>query len=195
MPIARTAFCIFCDDIRHEIGNKLSYMGVYSTDMVFPPGALSDAPIVVSRFAISAWLICDINDIPRRASITVSVPPGRTVLLKNEIHVGQILANSNIHKDSINFVVQATIPMVNLRLECGGFIEVSFDADGQQIHANRLRIVIPDRPDTGADSTASPPAASPQPSEQSPSEAPVTKPSRERRRPPEPTRKRKLSNR
>lgn len=183
MPIARTAFCIFCDDIRQEIGNKLSYMGVYSTDMVFPPGALPDAPIAVPRFAISAWLICDINDIPKSASITVSVPPGRTEIIKNEIHVDPILANPNIRKDSINFVMQVTIPIVNLLLGCGGFIEVSFDVDGQQVHANRLRIVIPDSPDTGADSTASPPTASPQPSEQSPSEAPVTKPSRVRRRP------------
>ena len=180
MPISRTAFCIFCDDIRQETGNKLSYMGVYSMDMVFPPAALPDAPIIVPKFAISAWLICDINDIPKSASITVSVPPGRTEILKNEIHVNEIFANANILKDSIKFVVQATIPIVNLSLECGGFIEVSFDVDGQQIQANRLRIVIPDRPDTGADFNASRPP--PQPSEQSTSEAQVTKPSRVRSR-------------
>jgi hypothetical protein len=30
MKIAKNFYTILCDDIRHEVGNKLSYMGVYN---------------------------------------------------------------------------------------------------------------------------------------------------------------------
>jgi hypothetical protein len=29
---------LFCDDIRAELGGKISVMGIYQTDMIFPEG-------------------------------------------------------------------------------------------------------------------------------------------------------------
>ena len=36
MKIAKEIFTILCDDIRQEIGNKISLMGVYGKDIVVP---------------------------------------------------------------------------------------------------------------------------------------------------------------
>ncbi|WP_298369470.1 hypothetical protein [uncultured Bradyrhizobium sp.] len=43
-------FSIFCDDIRQEIGGKLSVMGTYVNDMVFPRS--TTIPLVLPKFCI-----------------------------------------------------------------------------------------------------------------------------------------------
>ena len=44
MSITRHLEVIFCDDIREEVGNKISYMGVYSADLTVPV-----LPIVLNK--------------------------------------------------------------------------------------------------------------------------------------------------
>jgi len=43
-------FSLFCDDIRAEVGGKMSVMGVYQADMVFPP--VQEFPITIPKFGI-----------------------------------------------------------------------------------------------------------------------------------------------
>jgi len=47
MKLAEKAYIIFCDDVREEVGNKLSLMGVYSKKIVFP-----SLPVVMRSFHI-----------------------------------------------------------------------------------------------------------------------------------------------
>lgn len=44
---------IFCDDIRQEVGNKPSFMGVYTSSMVFP--ASVTFPITLARLGIAIF--------------------------------------------------------------------------------------------------------------------------------------------
>jgi hypothetical protein len=39
---------LFCDDIRQEVGNKMSLMGLYQADMIFQ----NDFPLIIPRFGI-----------------------------------------------------------------------------------------------------------------------------------------------
>jgi hypothetical protein len=41
-------FSLFCDDIRAEVGGKISVMGIYQNDMIFP----QDPPFNLPKFAI-----------------------------------------------------------------------------------------------------------------------------------------------
>lgn len=36
MSFEPTMWCIFCDDVRQEAGNKVSYMGIYGPNLVVP---------------------------------------------------------------------------------------------------------------------------------------------------------------
>lgn len=49
MKIAKKSYIVFCDDVRDEIGGKLSLMGIYSDKIVLPaiPTALKSLNIVV----------------------------------------------------------------------------------------------------------------------------------------------------
>lgn len=48
---------IYCDDIREEVGNKSSYMGVYSGELTVP-----NAPVLLSKLCIVARATTDIDD-------------------------------------------------------------------------------------------------------------------------------------
>lgn len=45
--MSRSAAAFFCEDIRQEEGNKLSYMGIFSGDMILP-----DLPAVLPKFCV-----------------------------------------------------------------------------------------------------------------------------------------------
>lgn len=47
---APNVFVIFADDLRYEVGNKTSYLGVYQGEMVFPAGANITPKLVISAF-------------------------------------------------------------------------------------------------------------------------------------------------
>jgi hypothetical protein len=175
MPSERFATCLFCDDIRQEVGSKVSFMGVYGPDMIFAPDP-SEGPLVVPRFAIVAWLTFDIDDKPKDVSLSVFMPPGKTEVIKTELPVAQLEQHSVIQEGASKYRFQATFPIVNLIIPCSGFMDVVFVADGKEIRAGRLRIVIPNRPDSA-------PNASQPPSEQSQPFVPVAEPSPVRRRP------------
>ena len=47
--ISRTVNTIYCDDIRREVGNKMSYMGVYTSKLLVPefPAILPKLSIII----------------------------------------------------------------------------------------------------------------------------------------------------
>lgn len=184
--LPRSAFCLFCDDARQEVGNKTSYMGVYPTDIVFPPSPPPETQIVLPKLVVAAWLITDIADKPEHLTITVSAP-GNPELLKMQVSSDQLAAVSAAAPGwAQRHLVHAVFPFLNLPLPHEGFFTVVFETERETIQAGRLRVVIPDRPDPGAvpqDPILSSPTASPPPSEQSLSDVPATKRQPVRRRP------------
>lgn len=180
----RYAFCLFCDDVRAEVGNKLSYMGVYNKDILFPPlrpGTPLEVPVVLPKFVIVAWLISDINDRPERVKVRAYIPPGRTELATSEAVVADLFNPDNLLPGSQKYSIQVLLPSMNVPIPCSGFIEVTVEADGEELRAGRIQVIVPGRPapvEEPIPSTASPP-----PSEQSLPAVPETKPAPARRRP------------
>jgi hypothetical protein len=52
----RVLTAIFCDDIRHEVGNKMSFMGCYQGELFLP-----SAPIALAKFCVYVTLITPIG--------------------------------------------------------------------------------------------------------------------------------------
>lgn len=48
---------IYCDDVRQEVGNKLSYMGVYTGELNIPT-----APLMLPKLCIAIKAVCDSKD-------------------------------------------------------------------------------------------------------------------------------------
>src|SRR5579859_7835353 len=70
MPEPRSAFCIFCDDIRHEVSNKQSLIGVYNSDMIISAAP----PVFVPQLGVYLWVQSDLDDRPSQLRIRVTVP-------------------------------------------------------------------------------------------------------------------------
>lgn len=57
MSAPRHLEVIYCDDIREEVGNKFSYMGVYSGELVVARGA-----VVLPKLCVAVKAVTDIAD-------------------------------------------------------------------------------------------------------------------------------------
>lgn len=57
---------IYCDDIREEVGNKVSYMGIYSKDLFVPV-----APVVLPKLCIAVKVVTDMTDPFRELEVRI----------------------------------------------------------------------------------------------------------------------------
>lgn len=49
---------IYCDDIRNEVGNKFSFMGIYTRELTIP-----NAPLRLPKLCIAVKVVTDIDDL------------------------------------------------------------------------------------------------------------------------------------
>jgi len=182
MSEPRIAYCLFCEDIREEVGHKQSYMGVQEGEMVaaIPPGASRDSTVALPKLVIIVWLTTDFNDVPERATVTISAPPGRSVVFRSELDIGPRVPRGAPPEWASRFVMRTQIPFQNFIIAEDGVIEVVLDTQREMIVAGRLRVRLQWPRD--AESPAGTPTASEPPSEQSLPAPQETKPSPARRR-------------
>jgi hypothetical protein len=136
MPTPRVANCIFCDDIRSEVGNKVSLMGVYSADMLFPV----PPPVTFRTVGIVTWIIFDVNDRPTHLTVRVLVPPARTEVLKVETDVEGELPLQYERDEYSKGQFRFTNTINGIQFTEEGFLEVMIDTERETIRAGRLRI-------------------------------------------------------
>lgn len=183
------AHCVFCDDVRQEVGNKLSLMGMYMGDIVLPAAPPVGVPAILPKFAICVWLLCDWGDNPERITVRVYAPPGRTEITKMEATQGQIAPPVPLFDDPTKLSLITLLPIFNFAIFDEGEIEVTVETEQGTLRAGRLRVQMPSRHvQTDTSSAPSPatsdsPTAPPLPSEQSSAGLPETKPARSQRHP------------
>jgi hypothetical protein len=63
-------FTIFCDDVRYETGNKLSYMGVYDSELI----VIGEYPIVVPKLLLSVVYMADPESENHQIDLAIFLP-------------------------------------------------------------------------------------------------------------------------
>jgi uncharacterized protein DUF6941 len=138
MQSRRVANCIFCDDVRLEVGNKLSLMGVYSNDILFPAAP----PSMLQKLCVVVWLISDLDDSPGKLAFRILSPPDKKELARIEVNGQELVGMPGYYAPdefSRNSFIRLVLPMINIRLESEGAIEVWIDvADEESFRAGRL---------------------------------------------------------
>lgn len=136
MADPRVAHCIFCDDIRLELGGKYSIMGIYSGQMF----VASSPPATLPRFGIVAWLIADVDDIPERVTWTVHVLPELGQVVQADVQVSDITI---VNMDGATKVyLQVSMPMSSFVIPQEGSIEVWVETETGRIRAGRLVVMF-----------------------------------------------------
>ncbi len=152
-------------------------MGMYQGDISFPSD-LPPGPIVVPKLVIAWWLLCDINDRPKRITVHIYGPPGRTPMGKFDFPVDPVGDPQPLFDDASRMILASPLAMLNLTLPCEGILEVTIETERETLRAGRVLVRIPDHPDqslAGADaSTVRSPTALQRPSEPSAVTAPAS---------------------
>ncbi|SCB30131.1 DUF6941 family protein [Rhizobium hainanense] len=138
----RYGYCIFCDDVRTEIGEKLSFIGVYSGVLMLP-----EFPISLPKFCVHVNLITLATE-PYRSIVLRCIAPGdRQPLLEERLDAAQLSEQRDITEDAessdipINVVVGASLVFSPLRLRQPGLLTVSAIIDDKPAEIASLRIV------------------------------------------------------
>lgn len=132
MPAPRVAHCLFCDDVRFEVGNKLTLVGIYSGDLLWP----YPLPGIIPKFAFAVWVISDIGDSPTSLKTSIMMPDGIQLLTAEMLAPPQI---QNV-EGGLKVAISQIIPVSPLPINRFGMLEVWIETERERLRAGRLRI-------------------------------------------------------
>lgn len=142
----RVAFCVFCDDVRAELGNKLSLMGLYSGDMIVP----GPPPVGLPKLCVVVWITTDIDDPMERVNVRVLAPPDE----RERARIDFPSRGATLHQEgATRMQTQAIIQMAPFPLEHEGFIQVMVETERETLRAGRLMVKFAG-PASGPEATA-----------------------------------------
>lgn len=138
----RRGHTLFCDDIRHEVGNKISYIGCYTGDIIFR----QELPATFSKIGFSITLETPADYPFQQITVKILLPgddyenPSLTGNLsisqtdKIDRQNDEIEGEEKIHKLVNNVVVES------LEVKREGYIRVRADCDGEIIKCGSIRV-------------------------------------------------------
>ena len=132
---------MFCDDVRFELGNKMSLMGMYQADIII--GA--HPPTVLPKLVIAIWVLSDIDDPIQKMTTIVLGPPNQTEINRAEIEGAA--PPSRFFEDSKKLIIHQVIQINNFSIMEAGVIEVLLETDRGSFRAGRLRVSFVDPED------------------------------------------------
>lgn len=130
---------IYCDDVRQEVGGKVSFMGVYNSDLV-----VGGFPISLQKFCAHANI-----RLPRDTKIknlSAKIIEGEKVLADVPLPEGQLevmqktLAETDENKDFQFLNIALSLQFTPLQIEQPAWITTVAIADGREIAGNKLRV-------------------------------------------------------
>ena len=141
----RYGYCIFCDDIRTEVGEKLSFMGTYNGVMFVPR-----FPVSLAKFCAHVTLVTP-ADRPYSSIVLKCYAPGeKRPLIEEQLATPERNEQDEILSDAqqangspISIVVAASLVFSPLNLKEAGLINVRAAMDDEPGETNiaSLRVV------------------------------------------------------
>ena len=114
--ISKELSVIWCDDIRAEIGDKLSFMGVYTGAILVP-----SQPFTLARLGIWARLSVDKNDPVTALSAKVQFDNGQLIFeIPTQTHAPQT-PDDNPRKTMMNYIFGVQIAPIVVPVEASYF--------------------------------------------------------------------------
>lgn len=115
--MARHVETLFCDDIRHEVGGKLSYIGVYSGGLFVPA-----FPVTLPKLCLSVRIVTPANEPVR--TLILRVLKDEESLQELTLDEDQLAAASDADEDATEKRVEERIQMTQFMLV---FSPIQFD--------------------------------------------------------------------
>lgn len=134
----RSVHCVFCDDIRHEVGGKVSLMGCYNYQMIF-----DKLPITLPKLSVGFWLNTAFDHPLEKLTIILQRDDG-TKLLEQEWPVGNVLDA----QDAKSIMYSGGFGLSNLPIdENVKSLKVLFKTESEVLHSQTLKFLVVNVPD------------------------------------------------
>ena len=132
----RFAYCVFCDDIRFELGNKNSYMGIYESTLL-----VEDVPCILPKICVALNFHCPV-DTPV-SSFGFYIKLDETVVSEQFIPEDQVTLSNQVlllnkKSKSLNYKINAIISP--FPIESVGMLTATVIVDGKDYLAGTLDI-------------------------------------------------------
>ena len=129
-------FAVWCDDIRQEIGNKPSFMGVFTGGILLP-----SVPGVLSRLSVYLWLVMPIEQSIESMDIQVVRDDG--FVLAEIKHEGPTTVAGPRPDDALLQQVGLGLSMgaVEIPAGCQWFV-VKVKVNGDELESPKLRVTV-----------------------------------------------------
>lgn len=126
---------IYCDDVRKEVGNKQTLVGLYSGELV----SGGTFPLVIAKLCIHASFVCTVESAPR--SLEFRVFAGEDQIATAQMGPGDIAPTvQRATSASHDVTLIANIIFSPLSLSGPRVLRVEVDADGRVFDGSTLNI-------------------------------------------------------
>lgn len=134
-------YTIFCDDLRQEVGGKLTYIGVYSGTLI----AHGDFPFTLPKFAMVINYIEKGEGLTSLPKLRVYFPgdPDEAPTIEGELNMAEARANApkdHSPEDPIHIGIQLQFLMAPVILKSPGAIKARIIVDDITVKIGRLEI-------------------------------------------------------
>jgi hypothetical protein len=141
----RYGYCIFCDDIRNEVGEKLSFIGCYNGSMFVP----SKFPLTPSKFCAHVTLLTPSTQ-PYESIVLRCYGPGENrPLIEEQLETPRVDKQEEIAEEvkrveaaPVSIVAAASLVFSPLKIRQPGLISVRAVIDGKPGEINVGSLVV-----------------------------------------------------
>lgn len=143
MKHGRSINCVFCDDVRHEIGNKVSLIGIYGGEMLIQTSAL---PVLLPKLGVHVFINTPIKKPFKRATVWIVTPSNQEVARVNVEDIKMADIKEDVQK--VTFGASMVIPLVQITEN--GAINAWGEIDGERERVGKLLVRIEEQPVDGS---------------------------------------------
>lgn len=138
---------IFCDDIREEVGGKLSLMGCYRGEIIFD----GEPPIIMAKFCTAIHIKMPLNEeIPELKLTIENVEKGLPPLAEMNLEAGpmngarlqELKRTESENSDSKYLMLALTTVLSPVQFSQPGRITVKIEGNGEQVSIGSIRVVF-----------------------------------------------------
>ncbi|MDI4659532.1 MULTISPECIES: hypothetical protein [Cobetia] len=125
-------FSIFCDDIRQEIGDKNTFVGSYSGELI-----AQRLPIVLPKLCVVVFCIYDTKQQDTDASITIEILLGNEKIASAEYPLKEVYSENS---DNGSNVIQANFIFTPVEINKPNILRAII-REGDKVHENMGLII------------------------------------------------------
>lgn len=134
----RYVHALWCDDIRQEVGNKPSFMGVYVGGITVP-----SLPTSLPRLSVYVWAMTPIERPFRKAIVKITRNDDFLLAELPADNIEQIINQNSKHEDEKNVVLMFGITLIGVELpdKCKYF-SVSVETESETLEGPKIQISV-----------------------------------------------------